>query len=56
VGVELGQFLALGVILLLLNALRASGQFFRFAGAANLAIMCAGFMLIGYQLTGYATT
>ena len=56
VGVELGQFLALGVILLLLNALRASGQFFRFAAAANLAILCAGFILIGYQLTGYATT
>ena len=56
VGVEIGQFLALGVILLLLNMFRASGQFFRFAGAANLVIMCAGFVLIGYQLTGYATT
>jgi hypothetical protein len=56
VGVELGQFLALGVILLLLNMFRASGQFFRFAGATNLVIMCAGFMLIGYQLTGYVTT
>jgi len=56
VGVELGQFLALGVILLVLNAFRASGQFFRFASVTNVAIMCAGFMLIGYQLTGYATT
>jgi hypothetical protein len=56
VGVELGQFLALGIILLLLNMFRASGQFFRFASAANLAIMCAGFVLIGYQLTGYVTT
>ncbi|MGD8339613.1 MAG: HupE/UreJ family protein [Gammaproteobacteria bacterium] len=55
VGVELGQFLALGFILLALNALRASGQFFRFASATNVAIMCAGFLLIGYQLTGYAT-
>jgi len=35
---------------------RASGQFFRFAGATNLVIMSAGFMLIGYQLTGFATT
>jgi hypothetical protein len=56
VGVELGQFLALVVILLLLNLFRASGQFLRFAGPANLAIMCAGFVLIGYQLTGYVTT
>jgi len=56
VGVELGQFAALGVILLLLNWFRASGQFFRFASAANLLIMCAGFLLIGYQLTGYVTT
>ena len=56
VGVELGQFLALGIILISLNALRASGEFFRFAYVTNVAIMCAGFMLIGYQLTGYATT
>ena len=56
VGVELGQFFALGLILLLLNLLRASGQFFRFASVTNLVILCAGFLLIGYQLTGYATT
>ena len=54
VGVEIGQFLALGLILLMLNMMRASGQFFRFAGATNVVIMCAGFMLIGYQLGGYA--
>jgi hypothetical protein len=56
VGVELGQFLALGLILLALNLMRASGQFFRFATATNVAIMFCGFLLIGYQLTGYATT
>ena len=56
VGVELGQFFALGFILLLLNLLRASGQFFRFASVTNLVILCAGFLLIGYQLTGFATT
>jgi len=53
VGVELGQFLALGFILLALNLFRASGQFGRFANAANVVLMCAGFVLIGYQLTGY---
>lgn len=56
VGVEIGQLLALGLILLALNMLRASGQFFRFAATTNVAIMCAGFVLIGYQLMGYATT
>jgi hypothetical protein len=56
VGVELGQFLALGVILLALNLLRASGQFFRLATATNIVILGCGFLLIGYQLTGYATT
>jgi hypothetical protein len=56
VGVEIGQFLALGLILLALNLLRASGQFWRFATVTNAVIMCAGFILIGYQLTGYATT
>lgn len=55
VGVEIGQFLALGLILLALNVLRASGAFFRFAYATNAALMFAGFLLIGYQLTGYYT-
>ena len=54
VGVEIGQLLALGMILILLNLLRASGHFFRFAIATNVALMTAGFMLIGYQLTGFA--
>jgi len=56
IGVELGQFFALGVILLMLNLFRASGYFLRFANVTNLLIMCAGFLLIGYQLTGFATT
>jgi hypothetical protein len=52
VGVEIGQFLALGVMLIAINAWRASGGFLRYAFAANAALMCAGFVLIGYQLTG----
>jgi HupE / UreJ protein len=54
VGVEIGQLLALGFMLLVFNVLRASGRFFQFAYSANVALMCAGFVLIGYQLTGYA--
>lgn len=56
IGVELGQFFALGIILLALNWLRASGRFFQIATATNIVIMSAGFALIGYQLMGYATT
>jgi hypothetical protein len=54
VGVEIGQFLALGAILIAINALRASGHFFRYAFITNLALMSAGLVLIGYQLTGFA--
>jgi hypothetical protein len=55
VGVELGQFLALAVILILMNLWRMSADFQRHALAANAALMSAGFMLMGYQLAGYFT-
>lgn len=53
VGVEIGQFLALGVILLAFNAWRGTGTFVRYAYVANVALMAAGFVLMGYQLTGF---
>ena len=53
VGVELGQFMALVVILLIFNVWRASGRFQRHAFVANALLMIAGFVLVGYQLTGY---
>jgi hypothetical protein len=56
VGVEIGQFLALSLILIALNAWRATGSFYRHAFTTNVAIMSAGFMLMGYQLTGYFVT
>jgi len=52
VGVEIGQLLALGAILIVMGFWRRSTGFFRHAYTANVAMMCAGFMLIGYQLTG----
>ena len=55
VGVELGQLMALGVILIVMNLWRLSDSFQRHALAANTALMSAGFMLIGYQMTGYFT-
>jgi hypothetical protein len=53
VGVEIGQLLALTGILIVMGFWRRSAGFWRHAYAANVAIMCAGFVLIGYQLTGY---
>lgn len=53
IGVELGQFAALALILIAFNLWRSSGTFNRGAWAANALIMTAGFVLFGYQLTGY---
>lgn len=53
VGVELGQFTALAFILLFINFWRKHSSFNRFAIMTNTALMSAGFVLIGYQLTGY---
>ncbi len=53
VGVEIGQLLALGAILVAMGWWRRSGNFLRHAYNVNVAMLCAGFILIGYQLTGY---
>lgn len=53
VGVELGQLAALSVILLAFNFWRRSRSFLTGAWTANVLIMAAGFVLIGYQLAGY---
>ncbi|HEX7082354.1 MAG TPA: HupE/UreJ family protein [Gammaproteobacteria bacterium] len=53
VGVEIGQLLALSLILTAFTLWRAAGGFLRHAHATNVALMAAGFVLIGYQLTGY---
>lgn len=53
IGVELGQVIALALMLLVFGLWRRSGAFTRGAWFANLAIMAAGFTLFGYQLTGY---
>ncbi len=53
VGVELGQLAALTVILIAMSYWRRTKSFFRHAYNANVAVMAAGFLLIGYQVTGY---
>lgn len=56
VGVEIGQLSALALILILMGYWRRSKNFMRHAYHANVAMMSAGFMLIGLQLTGFALT
>lgn len=53
IGVELGQMVALAVVLLLLMKWRLSPAFQRQAFAANALVMTCGFVFAGYQLTGY---
>nr|WP_020651453.1 HupE/UreJ family protein [Massilia niastensis] len=55
IGVEVGQLLALGTILIAMGFWRRSDSFLRHAYTANVAMMTCGFMLIGYQLAGYFT-
>jgi hypothetical protein len=53
VGVEVGQLLALGAILIAMGFWRRTESFSRYAYAANVAVMTAGFVLVGYQIAGF---
>lgn len=53
VGVEIGQFLALGAILIVMNYWRRTASFLRHAYVTNVLLMTAGFVLTGQQLAGY---
>ena len=53
VGVEIGQALALTAILIALTFWRTRPGFLRYTVATNTALMVVGFLLVGYQLTGY---
>jgi len=53
VGVELGQIMALAVILIVMGFWRKSPSFFRQAYTANVVMMSMGFILMGLQITGY---
>jgi hypothetical protein len=52
VGVEIGQLLALSTILIAMGFWRRTRSFWKLAYSANVAMMCAGFVLFGYQLVG----
>jgi HupE / UreJ protein len=53
VGVEIGQFLALGAILIAMNFWRDTASFAKHAAVANIVLMTAGFALAGFQIAGY---
>jgi hypothetical protein len=53
VGVEIGQVLALTAVLIALSFWRTRRGFLQHAFATNTLLMVGGFMLVGYQLTGY---
>jgi hypothetical protein len=53
IGVELGQGLALTFILIALTFWRTRSGFLHHAFATNAIVMACGFLLVGYQLSGY---
>jgi hypothetical protein len=55
VGVEIGQLIALSIVLALIIAWRKTRGFAKHAVAANVLILTAGFILMEYQLAGYFT-
>ena len=53
VGVEIGQLIALTIMLGVILWWRRSSSFARHAVLANALILCAGFVLMDYQLAGF---
>ena len=53
IGVEIGQLLALSAILIVMGYWRRTVGFFKHAYSANVVMMSAGFILMGYQIAGY---
>ena len=53
VGVELGQVIALTGVLIVLSYWRTRPGFLRHAFVTNAVLMACGFLLVGYQLSGY---
>lgn len=53
IGVEIGQFIALALVLFIITNWRRSPSFLKFSTVTNMLLMAAGFLLFGYQLVGY---
>ncbi len=52
-GVEIGQFLALGFVLLIISFWRRHKSFMYFSKTTNILLMASGFVLLAFQLTGF---
>lgn len=55
-GVEIGQLMALSLILIGMRYWRSTASFARHAFTSNFALMTAGFVLAGFQFTGFLRT
>jgi hypothetical protein len=56
VGVEIGQVLALTAVFIGLSYWRTRVGFLQHAFVTNTMLMVGGFLLVGYQITGYVVT
>lgn len=56
VGVEVGQIVALSVMLIFLSGWRRASSFAKFAHAANVALVAGGILLFLMQMHGYSHT
>lgn len=56
IGVEIGQFIALALVLAVITVWRRYSSFMKFSTLTNTLLMAAGFILLGFQLTGYFTS
>ncbi len=56
VGVELGQFVALVLILIALSVWRRFPSYYFFSTLSNSLLITGGLVLFGYQMVGYSVT
>lgn len=53
IGVEIGQFIALALVLFVITIWRSYPSFMKFSTLTNTLLMAAGFLLFGYQMAGF---
>jgi len=56
IGVEIGQIVALAIILIIMGYLRRAKNFVQYAYAANIIMIFLGIILTGQQISGYISS
>ena len=56
IGVEIGQIVALAIILIIMGYLRRTKNFVQYAYAANIIMIFLGIILTGQQISGYISS